>query len=1016
MRYYPVGNLRKPKIIYFSTMKRILGICLLLSSTSFAQTAYWQQHVATHLEVKLDDKLHILNGYEELTYTNNSPDTLRIIYMHLFANAYRNDRTPFARQQEQNRNSDFYYSKPSDRGYIDSLQFTVNGAPADHYTTEAAPDIARLDLPKPLYPGQSIKIATPFRVKLPKVFSRSGHTGQAYYVAQWFPKPAVYDRKGWHPISYLDQGEFFSEYGTYDVAITVPSNYVVMATGNCTDAAENAFMDSLAAAPLPSDTLYRRHFPASALTTKTIHFQEDNVHDFAWFADKRYIVRKDTVTSPGSGKVITTWTAFTPPYQHQWANGNKYLADAVHHYGKWVGPYPYNTIKAALGDMKAGGGMEYPTLTLIDRVASAKLETVVVHEAGHNWFYGMLGSNERDHAWMDEGLNSFYEQKTTKALHPDSTGKRKSVFEESLIYYQLAQTNEDQAINNGSAHFRNMINYGLDVYYKSALMLGWLEEYMGPATFEKAMKAYFSKWCFAHPYPEDFRAVMQQHTDKDLSWFFDTILNTDRPIDYRFGKIHKAGDKTEVTIVNRTGITAPVKINAVNAADSVVATVWTEPFAHKTITTIPSENWTRLRIDDIVPDARTANNEYRRHALLHRYGLALKPVLGLNRSYKDKLFIAPALAQNSYDGIMAGLLLHNLTVPENRFAYAIAPMYSFNTGTVTGAASVGYSFYPRKTFRSVMLVVDGKTFHDNSTDLNLKEPIYARFTKVAPSISFTFKERNPLSNVTRNLTLKQYNISEESINFGTDSTSIPVLQSAQNIYGSVRYSHRNDRMYNPFSYAIQGHGNADFAKISAEGNLRIDYYAKKKALHVRGYIGKFFGINSNPAVTQRYWLNASYSGINDYLYDGTYRARMLQDGFQGQQISPNFEGGFKVPIYNGAYRTDNWLAALNLKTDLPKIGLPIRLFLDAGLMPNPNPGFKNVKATQFFYDGGIEIYLSKEVAFYFPLVMSDNFRNSLSSTFGNKNVFVRSISFTLELHNINWLRTPARIIKTVSGG
>jgi hypothetical protein len=997
-------------------MKRFLAICLLLNTTSFAQKSYWQQHVATNIEVKLDDKKHILNGYEELVYTNNSPDTLRFLYIHLFPNAYKNDHTPFAKQQDLNHNSDFYYSKPSNRGYMDSLQFTVNGKPADHYCTESAPDIARLDLPTPLLPGQEIKIATPFRVKLPWVFSRNGHTGQAYYVSQWFPKPAVYDSKGWHPISYLDQGEFFSEYGSYDVAITLPDNYVVMATGNCTDKAENDRLDSLAKLPLPSDTLYRKHFPASSLQTRTVHYHEDNVHDFAWFADKRYIVRKDTVSSPGTGKLITTWTAFMPTYQEKWKNGNKYLADAVRHYGKWVGPYPYNTIKAVLGDMKSGGGMEYPTITLIDRVASSSLETVLVHEAGHNWFYGMLGSNEREHAWMDEGLNSFYEQKTTRALHNDTTGKRNKGLDESMIYYQLARTNEDQAIATHSERFRNMTNYGMDVYYKTALMLGWLEKYMGKEHFEEGMKDYFKTWCFSHPYPEDLRAVLQKHTDKQLDWFFDTMLHTTRSIDFAITKARTHDQKTTVTISNRTGVAGPVHVIAYDKNDSITGSAWTSPFDNKATTEIPGTNWSRLRIDNAIPDARSANDEYRRRALFHRFGIALKPIAGLNRSYKDKIYIAPALAQNRYDGVMAGLLFHNMTLPENRFAFAVAPMFSFNTETLTGAGSVGYSWYPRNTFKSVMLIADAKSFHSNSTDINLKEPIYTRYLKVAPSIEFTFKEKDPQSQATRTLVLKEYNISEESFNFGTDSTAIPTKQTAQNTYFAARYQHRNDRMYNPFSYSVQAHGNSDFAKLNLEGNIRIDYYARKKSLYVRGYFGKFFGINNNPAVTQRYWLNASYSGINDYLYDGTYRARLLQDGFQGQQISPTQEGGFKVPIYNGAYRTDNWLAALNLKTDLPKIGLPIRLFVDAGLVPNPTPGFKNVKNTLLLYDAGIEIYLSKEVAFYFPLIMSQDFRSQLSNTFGNKNVFVHSISFTLELHNINWLRTPARLMKTVSGG
>lgn len=998
---------------YFSAMKRILAACTLFAAITTHAQSYWQQHIATNIEVTLDDTHHLLNGYEEFVYTNNSPDTLKFLYVHLFPNAYKNDHTPFAKQQELNHSTDFYYAKKADRGYMDSLQFTVDGISADYYATEATPDIARVDLPRPLLPGQKIKVATPFRVKLPKVFSRNGHTGQAYYVSQWFPKAAVYDRKGWHPIPYLDQGEFYSEYGSYDVKITLPENYVMLATGNCQTESENKWLDSLASAPLPPDTLYQFHFPASSNVMKTVRYTEDNVHDFAWFADKRYTVRRDTVHSPGTGKVITTWTAFLPTYQNKWKNGNKYLADAVHHYGKWVGPYPYNTIKAVLGDMKAGGGMEYPTITLIDRVASAKLETVIVHEAGHNWFYGMLGSNERDYAWMDEGINSFYEQKTTNALHGDTVRKRKAGLDESLAYYQMVATNDDQAISTHSEDFADMTHYGIDVYYKTALMLGWLEQYMGPAKFEEGMKDYFETWKFKHPYPADFRAAMERHTTRDLSWFFDTIINTKDKIDFTITKARVKDGNTEITVANRTGVVAPVHIVALNKDDSTTgsSTGWSEPFKGKTKLTLPGTNWNRLKIDETIPDGKSTNDLYKRSALFHHFGVAVRPMLGLNRTNKDKLYIAPAIASNKYDGVMLGLLFHNLTLPENRFVFALAPMFSLNTETAVGTGAIGYSWYPHSTFKEIMLMAEGKSFHHNSTNYNLKSEIFPRFTKIAPSILFTFKEANPQSQATRTLWLKAYSINEEMIDFGADSTYTPVLRSRQNNYARIRYDHRNRRTFNPFSYAFEAHGNQDFAKVSAEGSIDIDYFEKKKALHVRGFLGKFFAFNSNPAITQRYWLNASYSGVNDYLYDGTYRARNLQDGFSGQQVSTMQEGGFKVPIYNGAYRTDNWLAAINLESDLPRIKLPIRLFLDAGLVPNTNPGFKNVKNTIFLYDAGVAIHLSREVSFYFPLLMSQDFRNSLSNKFGNKNVFAHSISFTLHFQDINWLRLPGRLMK-----
>jgi hypothetical protein len=197
------------------TFKFILsGLLLSLGSIAAnAQKAYWQQKVDNDITVTLDDKAHMLRGYINITYTNNSPDTLRFIYFHLYPNAYSSDRTAYEKQTVENGSTDHYFSDEEDRGFIDSIKFSVSGSSGGEMKAAGIiatkdPDIVRLILPEPLLPGGGLRIETPFRVKIPLTFSRLGHTDQAYHISQWFPKPAVYDSKGWHPIPYLDQGEF----------------------------------------------------------------------------------------------------------------------------------------------------------------------------------------------------------------------------------------------------------------------------------------------------------------------------------------------------------------------------------------------------------------------------------------------------------------------------------------------------------------------------------------------------------------------------------------------------------------------------------------------------------------------------------------------------------------------------------------------------------------------------------------------------------------------------------------
>ncbi len=983
-----------------------------------AQLPYFQQQVNTRLEVTLDDAHHFLRGKEEMVYVNHSPDTLKFLFIHLWPNAYSNDHTPFAEQQYRNGDKSFYFAKDEERGFIDSLQFQIDGREVLHFYGESTPDVARINLPKPLPPGDSIKIKTPFRVKIPKVFSRLGHTLQAYFISQWFPKPAVYDRLGWHPLSYLDQGEFFSEYGNYDVKITLPENYIVMATGNLQNENENAWLDSLANLENASEKLIKKRsqdsFPPSTISFKTLHYTQQNVHDFAWFADKRWEVKKDTIQQ-ADGSVVTAWTAFLPSYRKSWSKGTTDLKSAVKYYGQWVGLYPYETIKAVQGDMKAGGGMEYPTITVIDKKVGGSAD-VIIHEAGHNWFYGILGSNERDHAWMDEGINTFYEQSTMDAVNQQkrtdsilkSTGINVELNLKDVIY-QLQASGKDQKIEQTSNNFRE-INYGLDVYYKTALLLKWLQQYMGYENFEAAMHDYFNTWKFKHSYPQDFRAAMERHTNKSINWFFEE-LNEDRMIDFSVKKAKRSGEELLVEVKNKTNDSLPVAIGLYRK-DSLLNEVTTLPFKGKTVLSLPySDKWDQVRLLPIIPDGRTTDNYYRRNGLFHHSGLQLRAIAGFTTGNKQKVFVAPALAYNVYDGFMAGLLFHNLTFPQRKFQYVLAPLYGFRSKEINGAGSVGYSWFPNKTFQEILLQADFKTFHFDETGTNIPGLLMKRFIKVAPSLQFTFKESSATSPVIRTLALKGYGIRENNFNFvqdPTDSLFKPVLESQNYFYGTLRYQHQNKRPFNPFNYTANAQFGENFSKLSVEGNVRIDYNRPKKALYIRAYAGKFIYLNNQSSVESRYLLNSTFRGENDFLYDDTYIGRSEQEGFGAHQISLR-EGGMKIatPLYaNPIGRSDNWLAAINVKTDLP-IKLPVRIFADVATFAKASK--LNPSGQKILFDAGFEIFLLNDlVNIYVPVVMSRDYQD-YTKTFYPDNRLLRTITFSIQLQNINWLKLPTKV-------
>lgn len=466
-------------------------ILFMFMSGEGLQAQSWQQQVDLTIQVTLDTKANILVGEETIGYKNNSPDTLHFIWMHCWPNAYRNDKTAFSEQLLANNRTDFYFSNEEQRGYMNQLQFRLDGQLANTEDHPLHQDILKLVLPKPLAPGASTIIQTPFRVKLPEIFSRMGHHNGFYAITQWYPKPAVYDKNGWHPIPYLDQGEFYSEFGNYSVSITVPEKFMVAATG------------------LPQDTL-QNQVGLQGETLKTIRFSQNKIHDFAWFASAKLRLVSDTLILH-QDKTIRINCYVSPEQSANWKNCISVVKSAIRQRSRAIGDYPYDVISLVDGYQGEGsGGMEYPTIAVINLAENIPdLEQTISHEIGHNWFYAALASNERQSPWLDEGLNTYYDLRFNK-------GPSRPV--ENWLLSGLESIHRDQAIQTPADSF-NLVNYGLVAYYKAADWLKNLEAILGTAVFDSCMQAYYSRFKFSHVDAGDLRQVFETTSGKGLPSF-----------------------------------------------------------------------------------------------------------------------------------------------------------------------------------------------------------------------------------------------------------------------------------------------------------------------------------------------------------------------------------------------------------------------------------------------------------------------------------------------------------------
>lgn len=956
------------------------------------QEPYFQQEVNYNIKVSLSDSNHYLHGIIDIQYKNNSSKALDTIYFHLWPNGYKHRNTALGRQLIESGKSNFYFAEEEDRGFIDSLQFKIKGTELKMAYDSVDEDICFVVLPASLKSGQTIQINTPFRVKIPSsTFSRLGHIGNSYQITQWFPKPAVFDRDGWHAMPYLDQGEFYSEFGTFDVSITLPSYYVVAASGDMFENPEEEkkldelklFSQLLIENP---DSSANQNNLLKDSTLKTLRFKLEHAHDFAWFADPAFLLLEDSVTL-GSGKTVLTRAYFSPLARKTWKKVPKYVGEALTHYSKWTTEYPYSHASAVYGPLSAGGGMEYPTITIIgDTPNESSLRRVTIHEVGHNWFYGFLGNNERAHPWLDEGLNSYYEIRTMKAVEEnpaniiESNGKGsdfllkmlglQNLTEESLtktILEWKAASRLDQPLNLSSEDY-DPTNYGLVVYQKTAFLLSMLEDWLGTELFDACMKSYAETWKFKHPTPVDLKLAFEKTSGQNLSWFFTDWFQSTQYPDYAI-RLKKQGNRKEIQVKNKSAMIAPFQLDYFSN-DSLVKSIKSEGFIGKK--TFPD---TGFNFDFAVVDRQKKLLEvYRSNNQTKTKGpfktvepFHLKFFTGVSKPEQTQLYFMPYPAYNHYDRFMAGILFYNGLLPEKKFEYMLAPAYSIGAQKLVGFGSVKRNFFPggKALIRKITLGLNGKTYTFDHL------PILTSYWKLAPFLEVNFRNPNPAHKISRKITIRSVFLQKDIPSWQTNELKFSKFTYTYNI-NELAYSVKVRRTVLPYFVELKARQGEGFVQGTITASVKLNYNSKR-ALHVRFFNGKFF---QQAASNQ---IGFSLAGNNDYLMDHTFLGRSQTNGWSSKQFFAN-EGGFRNDA--GDLLIRNWLTSLNLTSELP-FKSPFRVYGDLGVSDH---------SASLEYDAGIAIYLTEMVQVFLPFAMSAGL---------DQTHYFEKVRFSVNLHLVN---------------
>lgn len=530
----------------------IYAFTLLYFAVTFAQKdAYWQQHVDYKINVDFDVKTYKYTGQQSVVYTNNSPDDLQTVFIHLYPNAFqpgsemdirlqnivdpdRRMATSIKEGDKERFESRIAKLQPNEIGLLELVDVSCNG---QKVTVLQKGTLAQLLLSKPIKAGEKVTFKWNFNGQLPVQIRRSGRNnkeGIAVSMSQWYPKIAAYDTEGWHANAYIAR-EFYGEWGNFDVTISIDKNYTIGGTGILQN-------------PNEIGHGYATNFKQKVRPDGKLlwHFKAEKVHDFTWAADDKYIHDQAKLDN---GTVLHFLYKDNPAIKENWKRLQPDAVRVMNFFNELIGTYPYKQYSVIQG---GDGGMEYQMCTLI--LGEGKYDGllgVTAHEMGHAWFQGLLASNESKYGWMDEGFTSYIEDLAIADL-TKNTAKNPFAGAYATVA-KLQNSGKEQPLTTHADRFEENRSYSVSSYFKGQLFLTQLQYLLGKEELIKGLRTFFNEFKFKHPTPNDLVRILEKQNNVQLDWFVTDWTQTTNKIDYAVTAIADENGRTEI-LVNRKGL------------------------------------------------------------------------------------------------------------------------------------------------------------------------------------------------------------------------------------------------------------------------------------------------------------------------------------------------------------------------------------------------------------------------------------------------------------------------------
>jgi len=909
------------------------------------------------LKVILDTENHTLKIQQEIVYYNKSNTVLDTVYLHNWANSFKDNNSPLANRLIEDYNKDLYFAKEKNRGHSTINNISINYETVAWIINKKTADIIAIPLNKSLKPNDSITILATYTVKIPAdKFTSYGRNKVAYNLRYWYLTPAIYDN-GWKLMSNLNLDDLLTDYSNYKIIFTVPEYYTLSSELNGVVQHENG---------LKTYHLYGNNRVDIEISLS--RHSDFNIYNTDKIIVETNIDSKDlspTVKSDILNRELAFIEEYLGVYPHKKIMVNKitYSKNPV---------YGLNQLPAFLRPFPDAFEWDIKMFKALTR----------------EYIDNTLLVNHREDMWLTDGIQSYLMMHYVNVFYPEikamgnvskiwgvrSFNLAKINFNDKypFVYQFAARKNIDQSLTTQANSLSNF-NRKIVNKYKAGIGLRYLDKFIGDSIIPKTIKRYYKENSLKYSHSNQFKNLITTSTTKDLSWFFGDYLTTNKKIDYTIKDLTIKGDSIKITIKNKRNMTAPVALYGIYKKE-IISKKWITDIDSISTVVIPKKGIDRISLnyESLYPELNLRDNWKHTKNKLFEKPIKFKFFKDIENPYYNEIYYTPVYKYNYYDGIQLGLNLSNKSLLSKNFFYKVTPYYGFKDKSVTGSFSTSYSILPENSkIYSYRFGISGSYSHYGP---NLA------YRKITPYASIIFN-RKSLRDVGGSAIVLKYTDVDKDI----DPNGVQNPEA--NKYGilNLSYSYAKPEIIQDLRYTANFEAGSQFSKLTFDFRYR-KLTDSNRQFDFRLYLGTFLHNK-----TSSDYFSFGLTRQSDYLFRYNYFGRSETNGFFYQQYITN-EGGFKADLSQNY--ANQWITSLNSSIGLWRW---IEVYNDIGFIKNRN------KPVFFAYEGGIHLnFIHEFLEIYLP-VYSNNGWEITHESYSSK------IRFVLTIH-------PKRIINFFKRG